>query len=110
MHFNGFGNIAQYERFKMLNTVTEQRDGYRAHVESFSVEALRLKEESNLLHAQNASLAEQLSAMEQEQVEVRTKWSGELDQASRQFEEMREKGDTRPPSEAFKRQKPSESA
>ena len=48
----------------MLNTVTEQRDGYRAHVESFSVEALRLKEESNLLHAQNASLAEQLSAME----------------------------------------------
>ena len=36
------------------------------------VEALRLKEESNLLHAQNASLAEQLSAMEQEQVEVRT--------------------------------------
>ena len=74
----------------MLNTVTEQRDGYRAHVESFSVEALRLKEESNLLHAQNASLAEQLSAMEQEQVEVRTKWSGELDQASRQFEEMRQ--------------------
>ena len=28
--------------------------------------------------------------MEQEQVEVRTKWSGELDQASRQFEEMRQ--------------------
>ena len=74
----------------MLNTVTEQRDGYRAHVESFSVEALRLKEESNLLHAQNASLAEQLSAMEQEQAEARTKWSGELDQASRQFEEMRQ--------------------
>ena len=54
----------------MLNTA-DGAGWYRAHVESFSVEALRLKEESNLLHAQNASPAEQLSAMEQEQAEAR---------------------------------------
>ena len=74
----------------MLNNMAEQRDGFRAHVETLSVEALRLKEESDQSRRQHDALAGQRAGEEREFDAQRTRWASELEQASRQFEDMRE--------------------
>ena len=74
----------------MLNNMAEQRDGFRAHVETLSVEALRLKEESDQARRQHDALAGQRAETEREFDAQRTRWAAELEQASRQFEDMRE--------------------
>ena len=74
----------------MLNNMAEQRDGFRAHVETLSVEALRLKEESGQARRQHDALAGERSETEREFDAQRTRWAAELEHASRQFEDMRE--------------------
>ena len=74
----------------MLNNVAEQRDGFRAHVETLSVEALRLKEESDAARRQSAGLENQRAEMEREHTTMRARWSAELEHATRQFEELKD--------------------
>ena len=72
----------------MLNNVAEQRDGFRAQMEALSIEALRLKEESDTARRQSTGLESQRAQMEREYDALRARWSAELEGKSREFEEL----------------------
>ena len=72
----------------MLNNVAEQRDGFRAQMEALSIEAMRLKEESDTARRQSTGLESQRAQMEREYDALRARWSAELEGKSREFEEL----------------------
>lgn len=58
--------------------------------EALSAEGLKLMEQRDAAHQQVATLLRQKDATEKSHDEQRTRWSAQLEQASREFETMRE--------------------
>ena len=80
----------------MLNDTTEQRNGFRAHADSLCVELMkqqeettRLKQQAVELTTQRTMLAQERAAKDGEQEHVRQRWGMQLEQAERDFNDMR---------------------
>ena len=80
----------------LLNDTAEQRNGFRAHADELSVEVVKLQDEVSRqakgaaeLHEANKRLVEEKAASVREQEAQRERWSAQLEQAERDFNEMR---------------------
>ena len=80
----------------MLNDFVEQRNGFQANADALCVEVVRQQEELGQLKAQvtemtadQSRLAKERSAKDAEQEQMRQRWGMQLEQAEREFNEMR---------------------
>ena len=81
----------------MVNDTAEQRNGFRTHADSLAVELVqhqeelvRLRQQAMELQRSNETLSQQQSAKDAEQEQVRQRWALQLEQAERDFNDMRQ--------------------
>ena len=81
----------------MVNDTAEQRNGFRSHADSLAVilvrhqeELVQLRQQTMELQRTNETLSAQQTSKDAEQEQVRQRWALQLEQAERDFNDMRQ--------------------